>query len=134
MKSEITRHNFGRPGCFSTIVGGKVTGIKRNRGTWAKNAARNTAVVYSQSRVSQQEENKVELSSSSTVVADRVHPLSDLALHEPGELIRLPKPWNNNRQEPINQLNRPPFFICGNSLANRFIPSSCCGVGSSNDG
>lgn len=69
------------------IVGGKATTKTRNRGSLsAKNSGRNTAVVYSQSRVSQQEEIKVESSSATAVVADRVHPLSDLALHEPGEL------------------------------------------------
>ena len=62
----------------------KAAGVKtRNRG---KNPIRNSSsIAYGQSRVAQPEESSP--ASVAGVVADRIHPLSDLALHEPGELV-----------------------------------------------
>jgi hypothetical protein len=98
-------------GCVALclVVSGKAAGIKpqRSRLSSARKSVRNTSVIYSQSRVSHQTEeitNTIESSSRSAVsMADRIHPLSDLALHEPGELIRPPennRKWKQQQTQP----------------------------------
>lgn len=98
-------------GCVALclVVSGKAAGIKpqRSRLSSTRKSVRNTSVIYSQSRVSHQTEeitNTIESSSRSAVsMADRIHPLSDLALHEPGELIRTPennRKWKQQQTQP----------------------------------
>lgn len=89
-------------GC-TLVVSGKTTIIKshRSRLSSTRNTVRNSSVVYGQSRVSHrtEEANAIRTSSGAVVsMADRIHPLSDLALHEPGEFTRIPENHGNGNQ------------------------------------
>ena len=106
------------------VVEGKAT-KSRNRAYAHKNAGRNASVSYGQSRVSLSEENAIDSPSSTAAV---IHPLSDLALHEPGEIIAKPTKLTapqliNKRQPTITEIN--PFCCwCWRPYPHIFIFST----------
>ena len=126
--TNVIRPDFLMGVFHCVVVSGKAAGIKshRSRLSSARKSVRNTSVIYSQSRVSHQTEeiNTIESSSRSTVsMTDRIHPLSDLALHEPGELIRLPSQKKQPKMEAktTNKLPKSQRLIKHNRTNLRII-------------